>query len=156
MKVRLFAIGEKMPAWVDSAWADYARRLGGAVSLELVEVPARRRGRGVDVARIRREEGERLLAAVPERSRIIALDVLGRRWSTAALAEAMGHWMQDGRDVALLVGGPDGLDSACLEAAELRWSLSELTFPHPLVRVIVAEQIYRAWSVIEGHPYHRA
>lgn len=145
-----------MPAWVDSAWSDYARRLGGAVSLELVEVPARRRGRNADVARIRRDEGERLLAAVPERSRIIALDVLGRRWSTAALAEAMGQWMQDGRDIALLVGGPDGLDSACLKAAEMRWSLSDLTFPHPLVRVIIAEQIYRAWSVIEGHPYHRA
>ena len=156
MRIRLVAIGEKMPGWVGTAWSEYARRLGGAVNLELVEVPADKRGRTADIARVRKEEGERLLKAVPDRSRIIALDVGGRQWSTLELARTMGDWMQDGRDVALLVGGPEGLDSACLKAAERRWSLSALTFPHPLVRVIVAEQVYRAWSVIEGHPYHRA
>lgn len=156
MKIRLVAVGERMPAWVDAAWADYSRRLGGGVALELVPVPGVRRSTSTDVARAVREEGRRLLAAIPERSRVIALDAAGRQWSTIALAEALDGWLHDGRDVALLVGGPDGLDPACLEAAERRWSLSALTLPHALVRVVVAEQIYRAWSVLAGHPYHRA
>ena len=97
-----------------------------------------------------------MLAATAPSQRVIAMDVQGRCWSTDQLAEALASWLQDGRDVSLLVGGPDGLSSACLERAEQRWSLSALTLPHPLVRVLLAEQLYRAWTVISNHPYHRS
>jgi 23S rRNA (pseudouridine1915-N3)-methyltransferase len=103
-----------------------------------------------------REEGDKLLAAAPRRARIFAMDVAGHHWDTEQLAEQLASWLQDGRDLAMLVGGPDGLDPNCLERAELRWSLSRLTLPHPLVRILVAEQIYRAWSLLKHHPYHRA
>lgn len=97
-----------------------------------------------------------MLAAIPKGARVVALDVKGKPWSTEGLSSNMEEWMQDGRDVALLVGGPDGLDPRCLQQAQQRWSLSPLTFPHPLVRVIIAEQLYRAHSIIKNHPYHRA
>jgi len=102
------------------------------------------------------EEGKRMLAALGPRQCVIALDVDGRSWSTVQLAGKLASWLADGRDVSLLVGGPDGLADACLERAEQRWSLSALTLPHPLVRVLLAEQLYRAWTVITNHPYHRA
>jgi 23S rRNA (pseudouridine1915-N3)-methyltransferase len=101
------------------------------------------------------EEGRQILAAIPPQARVVALDVGGKGWDTATLATRVRDWMQEGRDVALLVGGPDGLSRDCLERAELRWSLSALTFPHALVRVIIAEQLYRSWSILAGHPYHR-
>ena len=120
-----------------------------------MEIGAERRGKNADIARIVRAEGERLLAAIPKTSRVISLDVQGRLWSTEQLADRLNGWLGEGRDIALLVGGPDGLASNCLEVSDERWSLSPLTFPHPLVRVILAEQIYRAWSILTGHPYHR-
>jgi 23S rRNA (pseudouridine1915-N3)-methyltransferase len=104
----------------------------------------------------REDEGRRILAAIPGGNQVIALDVGGRSWSTQMLAEQMQKWMQGGRNLSLLVGGPDGLSLDCLQRAEQRWSLSDLTMPHTLVRVLLAEQLYRAWTVISGHPYHRA
>lgn len=156
MRVHLLAVGIRMPDWVEAGFAEYAGRLPAECSLVLREIPPERRGKNADIERLRLKEGERLLAAVPKGARIIALDVTGRPWCTEQLAERLGAWMQDGRDVALLVGGPDGLSADCLAQAETRWSLSPLTFPHPLVRIVVAEQLYRAWSIIAGHPYHRA
>lgn len=155
MKIHLLAVGDGMPPWVAEGWREYAGRLGGKVSLQLLELPAGRRAKSVDVARLRREEGERLLAAVPDGALIVALDERGKGWSTRDLARRMDGWLLDGRDVALLVGGADGLDPSVLAAADQRWSLSALTFPHMLVRVLVAEQVYRAWSLLAGHPYHR-
>jgi 23S rRNA (pseudouridine1915-N3)-methyltransferase len=108
------------------------------------------------LARIVRAEGERLLAAVPAGSRLIALDERGELWSTAELADRLAGWLREGCDASLLIGGPEGLDAACRARAERLWSLSRLTLPHPLVRVVVAEQIYRAWSLLHRHPYHRA
>ncbi len=133
---------------------DYLRRFPRDCRLERVEIPlARRTG---DVARTRREEGERLLAALGPRDRVISLCVDGECWTTEALSGKLAGWRQTGRDVAFLIGGPDGLDPLCLQRSECRWSLSPLTLPHALVRVIVAEQLYRAWSILSGHPYHRA
>ena len=155
MRIRLIAVGTRMPAWVETGYAEYAKRLPRECRLELVEIAPGRRGKGADLARALREEGERMLAAVPQGAQAVALDVQGRPWSTEALAGRLRQWMDDGRDRALLVGGPEGLSEQCRGAAELSWSLSALTLPHPLVRILVAEQIYRAWSLLAGHPYHR-
>lgn len=156
MKIHLLAIGVRMPDWVKTAYAEYAVRLPRECMLNLLEIAAGQRGPHADVARIVRTEGERLLAAVPTGSRLIALDERGQQWSTAELAERLADWLREGRDLSLLVGGPDGLDAACRNRAERLWSLSRLTLPHPLVRVVVAEQLYRAWSLLHHHPYHRA
>ena len=156
MKIHLLAVGVRMPDWVKAGYAEYAGRLPRECSLNLVEISAGKRGGHADIARLVRAEGERLLAAVPSGSRIIALDERGREWSTVELAERLAGWLQEGRDLSLLVGGPDGLDAVCRQRAEQLWSLSRLTLPHPLVRVVVAEQLYRAWSLLNHHPYHRA
>ncbi len=137
-----------MPAWVQAGYRDYARRLPRDCALNLVEIDAGRRAR--------RTEGERMLQALPAGARVIALEVGGRPWSTEELAVQLAGWLRSGSDVALLVGGPEGLDPGCRAAAAEQWSLSPLTFPHPLVRVVVAEQLYRAWTILNHHPYHRA
>jgi 23S rRNA (pseudouridine1915-N3)-methyltransferase len=139
---------------VEQGFTEYSRRLPKDNRLDLVEVPAadRRNGRGPE--RWKEEEAERLLQAAGDRRRIV-LDVTGRPWSTEDLAVRMEDWRMEGRDPALLVGGPDGLAQRVLDGAEARWSLSALTLPHALVRILVAEQVYRAWTLITGHPYHR-
>jgi 23S rRNA (pseudouridine1915-N3)-methyltransferase len=156
MQIALIAVGTRMPAWVTEGYREYARRMPRECSLALTEVPLGRRGKSQPVERAVSEEGSRMLAAINEKQRVIALDVGGRGWSTEQLAGELGGWMQDGRDVSLLVGGPDGLAADCLARADQRWSLSPLTLPHPLVRVVLAEQLYRAWTLMSGHPYHRA
>ncbi len=156
MRLRLIAVGTRMPAWVQEGYAEYARRLPRELKLELVEIPVEARGKNADIARLREAEGDKMLRAAGADSRLLAFDERGAVHDTLAWSKALQQWQQDGRDVALLVGGPDGLAPACLERAEARWSLSKLTFPHPLVRVLIAEQLYRAWSLTVGHPYHRA
>ncbi|MEW5755591.1 MAG: 23S rRNA (pseudouridine(1915)-N(3))-methyltransferase RlmH [Pseudomonadota bacterium] len=155
MQIHLIAVGTRMPDWVTQGYEEFAKRLPPECRLKLVEIPAGKRGKGADLNRLIKEEGERVLAAIPKSARVIALDVQGAAWTTEQLAQQLGDWLQDGRDVALLVGGPDGLAPPCLERAAQRWSLSKLTFPHPLVRIVVAEQLYRAWSILQNHPYHR-
>jgi 23S rRNA (pseudouridine1915-N3)-methyltransferase len=155
MQIHIIAIGERMPAWVTEAYAEYAKRLPHACRLHLREIPAGKRAKGADLARLTRDEGARQLGAVPAGSRIVALDRGGRELDTEALAGRLAQQMQDGRDLVLLVGGPEGLAPECLAAAHERWSLSRLTFAHPVVRVVLAEQLYRAWSIIENKPYHR-
>jgi len=156
MQIHLLAVGEKMPAWVQDGFSEYAKRLPHECRLTLKEIPPGRRGKNADVERAMQDEAERIDAALPRGVRIVALDVTGKSWSTQRFSMELGAWMQDGRDVALLIGGPDGLHPSILARAEQRWSLSPLTFPHPLVRVVVAEQVYRAWSLLNNHPYHRA
>ena len=155
MKIRLLAIGQKMPAWVNDGYAEYAGRMPPECRLELVELPLAQRSKSQPVARAMQQEGERLLATCGN-DRVIALDVRGRSWSTEDLSAEMAEWMGSGRDVALLVGGPDGLAPDVLARAERKWSLSPLTLPHPLVRIVVAEQLYRGLSILRNHPYHRA
>lgn len=155
MRFRLIAVGTKMPQWIAAGYDDYVRRLQGGTRLILTEVPAARRTGHRDVARARAQEGARLRAAVPAGAHVIAPDAGGRGFSTEQLAGRMEEWRRRGAEVAFLVGGPDGLDPALLAEADECWSLSALTHPHMLVRVIVAEQVYRALSMSQGHPYHR-
>ncbi|HET8730731.1 MAG TPA: 23S rRNA (pseudouridine(1915)-N(3))-methyltransferase RlmH [Moraxellaceae bacterium] len=155
MRLRLLAVGTRMPSWVEEGFTDFAKRLSGDVSLELVEITAGKRLKATDLARVKEQEGEALLAALKPQERVIALDVLGRALSTEDLAATLKDWQVDGRPAALLVGGPEGLSRAVLDRADEKWSLSRLTLPHPLVRIVVAEQVYRAWSLLKGHPYHR-
>jgi len=156
MRITLLSVGRRAPAWIEQGFAEYARRLPVEWALETLFVPAPPRDRGWERARCQAVECTRLLAAVPKNARAIALDEHGTAWSSAELAREVSAWQRDGRDVALLVGGADGLAEPCLRQVERCWSLSPLTLPHALVRVIVAEQLYRAWSILHGHPYHRA
>lgn len=155
MKVRLIAVGTRMPDWVSRGFNEYADRLPRHLLLELVEVPAVPRTKSTDVTRARREEGVRLLNRLKGGSRVVALTEEGSPLSTRRLSVAVSQWMGAGRDASILIGGADGLSNECLDRADECWSLSALTFPHPLVRVIIAEQLFRAWSILSNHPYHR-
>lgn len=156
MKINLVAVGNKMPIWVTQAFEEYSRRLPRECQLQLVEIAPARRGKNAQPLQWMKEEAERILAAIPDNHRVIALEVTGKSWSTETLSQNMQDWLSDGRDVSLIVGGPDGLDPQCLQRADLKWSLSALTLPHPLVRIVLAEQIYRGWTILQNHPYHRS
>lgn len=156
MQIFLLAIGTRMPAWVQTGYAEYAKRLPSECRLTLVEIPAVVRSKSSDPLRAKREEGERMLKALPRGAWVVALDESGAAHTTRSLSQTLQRQMGQGRDLALLVGGADGLSPECLQRADEKWSLSPLTFPHPLVRVIVAEQLYRAYSLSKNHPYHRA
>ena len=156
MRISVLSVGRRMPAWVDAGFGEYAKRMPRECSLNLLEIDPVTRGKGVTTARASALECQRLLKALPKGARVIALDVRGHSWDTEELTSRLRRWMMDGKDLALLVGGADGLSEDCLARAEQRWSLSPLTFPHQLVRVMLAEQLYRAWTVLHGHPYHRA
>lgn len=145
-----------MPGWVAAGFDEYAARMPRELPLALRALPGPARSRAMDNATLRRLEGQALLAAIPEPALVVALDERGRAVDTRGLADRFAAWQQSGRDVALVVGGAAGLDEAVRERADWLWSLSPLTFPHMLVRVLVAEQIYRAWSLLNNHPYHRA
>lgn len=155
MKLQLIAVGTKMPDWVTIAYNDYSQRFPKDMPLELIEIPAGKRTKNADIARILEKEGEQMLSACGKGNCIITLDIPGKPWTTQALAQQIESWKLDGRDISLLIGGPEGLSPACKKAAQQSWSLSPLTLPHPLVRVIVAESLYRAWSITTNHPYHR-
>jgi len=155
MRLRLLAITHKSPSWIQTGYAEYVKRLPASCALELVEIPAEKRTPNSDLKRITEREGEKMLAAINPQHDVIALDVKGKLWSTEQLAEKLQDWQQAGRHIDLLIGGPEGLAPACLECAREKWSLSPLTFPHILVKLIVAEQIYRAWTITQNHPYHR-
>ena len=145
-----------MPSWVVEGYREYTKRLPRECSLQLVEIPPAKRHKSLSAEQARQQEGQAILAALPKDCSVVALDVRGKSWSTETLAAQLDNWLVSGRDVALLVGGPDGLSDACLERADQRWSLSRLTYPHPLVRIVLAEQLYRAWTITTGHPYHRS
>ena len=155
MKLKLVAVGTRLDDWINAGFNEYARRLPREMALELIEVTASQR-RGENVAKLKADEGTRLLAKVSPRDHVVALDVKGRQLGTEQLSQRLEDWRMTGGDVVFLVGGADGLDDACLDRADEKLSLSVLTFPHGLVRVIVAEQLYRAWTLLSGHPYHRA
>lgn len=156
MKINLVAVGTKMPAWVTQGFEEYSRRLPRECQLQLVEIAAAKRGKNAQPQQWKLDEANRILAAIPDNHRVIALEVTGKSWSTETLSQNMADWLTDGRDVSLIVGGPDGLDDRCLQRADLKWSLSGLTLPHPLVRIVLAEQLYRAWTILQNHPYHRS
>ncbi len=144
-----------MPAWVEDGVAEYRKRLPAEIQLDIRELPMAKRGKTTDIRRAIAQEGEALLAAVPKGDVVIALDVLGKSVSTESLAASLRQWQMEGDNISILVGGPDGLAAECLSAARQKWSLSAMTLPHPLVRVVFAEQLYRAWTILANHPYHR-
>jgi len=153
--IHLVAVGQKMPAWVDDACADFLKRLPPELKLNPILVPLIKRGKNPDIKRIVRDESRNLLAAIPAGCLLIALDVLGKRVTTEKLSKLLDGWMQQGQDIALIIGGPDGLSDELLQQTSMKISLSDLTFPHPLIRVMLVEQLYRAWSILSHHPYHR-
>lgn len=155
LRLSLLTASNRQPDWVDDGAADYAKRLRGRCTLEIKTLPLARRTASTPVERAIADEGERLLAAIPSGAHVVALDERGKPWSTKDLAAKLGGWMSIGAPVFLLIGGPDGLSPECLRRAQERWSLSPLTLPHGLARVVAAEALYRAWSLLENHPYHR-
>lgn len=156
MRATLIAVGSRQPRWVDEAYQDYARRLRTALPLELVELESAARGKTGNAVRARATEARDILAAVQGRGHVVALDEHGRLRSTQELAQWLEKRRQMGGDLCFLIGGPDGLDPSVLKSSGEQWSLSPLTLPHGLVRVLLAEQLYRASSLLAGHPYHRA
>jgi 23S rRNA (pseudouridine1915-N3)-methyltransferase len=155
MRIRIIAVGERMPRWVDEVVADYTRRLAGSLKVALVEVPAGQRTSRGDPAQAMQLEGERIRSLIKPQEFVVALDERGAQMSTRELATWLSGRMHDGRDLVLVIGGPDGLSAEILTRSDQKLSLSKLTMPHPLVRVVLAEQLYRAHTVLSGHPYHR-
>jgi 23S rRNA (pseudouridine1915-N3)-methyltransferase len=155
MKLTIIAVGTRMPDWVQTGYNEYAKRLPRECALELREIALTTRGKNSDIGRAIEKESESILATIPAQERVIALDVTGKPQSTESLAAALRDWQMQGGNTSFLIGGPDGLSNQCLARAKERWSLSGLTLPHPLVRILLAEQLYRAWSLLQHHPYHR-
>lgn len=156
MRINVLAVGTRMPTWVTAGVNQYSERLPRELGLQWREIPLGQRDKRTSTEQVVQREGAGLLKAIATGDRVIALDVGGRQLSTEQLAGQLREWQMSGDNYSLLIGGPDGLSRQCLERSEQRWSLSKLTLPHPLVRVIVAEQLYRAWTITVNHPYHRA
>lgn len=155
MRIALISVSNKQPGWIREGFEHYARRLGRSARLDLVEIPLAKRVASATVERLLEREGERMLAAIPKDAHVVALTESGRGLTTVGLAGRLDGWIAGGRSVALLAGGPDGLAPECSRRAAETWSLSPLTLPHGLVRIIVAEALFRAFSLRQGHPYHR-
>lgn len=144
-----------MPKWVQEGYNEYAKRLPKSCELQLIELPMAQRGKTSNADKNKLLEAEKIREKLPKNALLVALDERGESTTTLSLADKLETWMASGQDIALIVGGPDGLAPELLAQANWKWSLSKLTLPHPLVRVLVAEQIYRAWSLTQNHPYHR-
>ena len=155
MKLLVIAVGQRVPDWAQTAWADYAKRFPPELRLELKAIKTEPRSGGKTTEQIMAAERQRIEAAIPSGTHVVALDERGSALTTAALAAKLNQWQGQGGDVALLIGGPDGLHPALRQAAHERIRLSDLTLPHAMVRVLLIEQLYRAWSLNAGHPYHR-
>jgi 23S rRNA (pseudouridine1915-N3)-methyltransferase len=159
MKLMLVAVGHRMPAWIDAGFEDYARRMPREAQLKLVQVKPEPRGESTQTAstveRLTEAESRRIALAIPQNCFRVALDERGKEWNTRELSSRLAAWQMEGRDVAFIVGGADGLHASIKRGADFLWALSPLTLPHGLVRVIVAEQLYRAHSILKNHPYHR-
>jgi len=154
MKLLMLAVGQRQPAWAETAWADFAKRFPPEMRLELKALKAEPRN-ARSPAQCMAAEAQRIEVALPKGARRVVLDERGTRTTTQQLAERLGAWRAEGRDVAFLVGGPDGLDGALKAEADESLRLSDLTLPHAFVRVLLAEALYRAWTLLQGHPYHR-
>jgi len=155
MAIKLLAVGRNMPEWVNQAYADYVKRLPPEFSLDLREIRPENRGKNDNIPKIIEVESKKILEAIPAQHTLIVLDQRGKAWNTHQLAEHLKLWREEQAKLCFIIGGPDGLSEDCRQKADYIWSLSSLTLPHPLVRVIIAEQIYRAWSILTHHPYHR-
>jgi 23S rRNA (pseudouridine1915-N3)-methyltransferase len=155
VRIRLISVASRMPAWVEQGYQEYAKRMPPDLPVDLVEIALGTRSKNADIARLMRREGEQMLAATQPGERIVTLEVNGRNWSTEELAAHLDTWRLEARNVNLMVGGPEGLAEEVSARSDQRWSLSALTLPHPLVRILLAEQLYRAWTILNRHPYHK-
>jgi 23S rRNA (pseudouridine1915-N3)-methyltransferase len=155
MRIGVIAVGTRMPEWVQQGVEEYCKRLPRELKPAWREIALARRGREPSAPQASAAEGVQMLKALPAGDRVVALEVGGRRISTEYLAAQLKEWQMSGDNYTFLIGGPDGLSPDCLARADQRWSLSDLTLPHPLVRVVLAEQLYRAWTITVNHPYHR-
>jgi 23S rRNA (pseudouridine1915-N3)-methyltransferase len=155
MKLLVVAVGQRVPDWAQTAWDDYAKRFPPELKVELKAIKTEPRTNNKNTAALMAAERERIKIAIPKNARIVALDERGKATSTAQLAQRLQDWQGGGQDVALIIGGPDGLDPALRQSAHESIRLSDMTLPHAMVRVLLVEQLYRAWSVNAGHPYHR-
>ncbi|TMS57608.1 23S rRNA (pseudouridine(1915)-N(3))-methyltransferase RlmH [Imbroritus primus] len=155
MQLLIVAVGHKMPTWIEQGFDEYAKRMPPELRIVLKEIRPEQRSSSRTAATVMQLEAARIEAALPKQCRIIALDERGKDWSTMQLADALTGWQREGGDVALLIGGADGLDPALKQRADMLLRVSSLTLPHGMVRVLLAEQLYRAWSITRNHPYHR-
>ena len=155
MQIDIITVSRKSPTWIEQGFREYVSRMPREMTVKLVEVSPAKRHKSSVRSQIMQDEAKRLLAAIPQSAYVVALDERGSIWDTLQLAAQIRNWQADYAQVALLVGGADGLAEECRARAHAVWSLSRLTFPHEMVRVLLAEQLYRAWTVTVGHPYHR-
>lgn len=155
LQIRFITISNKPPAWISEGFHEYAKRLSSTCSFELIEIPVEKRNKQKNMQPFIEREGQKILAAIKPGNTVIALEVQGKLWSTEDLSLRLQSWLQEGKNIDFIIGGPDGLAPACLERAQIKWSLSPLTLPHLMVRILVAEQLYRAWSILQNHPYHK-
>ncbi|MFQ3230669.1 23S rRNA (pseudouridine(1915)-N(3))-methyltransferase RlmH [Reinekea sp.] len=155
MKIRVLAVGPKMPKWVSDGAGDYLKRMPRDIPIEFVALALGARGKSASTEIAIAQEGDTMLAHIKPEDHVVALDLAGKAWSTVELSEQLQQWREQARNLVLLIGGPDGLDPRCLARANQKWCLSNLTLPHPLVRVLLSEQLYRAWSITQNHPYHK-
>lgn len=159
MKVSIIAVGTKMPVWVQTAYSEYEKRLPREWKPSLVELSVAKRAKHdkkqSNIEKFKEEEGANILSAISADTHMVALDVLGKAFTTEALSGAMSTWQFNAKPLAIVIGGPDGLSEKVLARAQQRWSLSALTLPHPLVRVVLIEQLYRGWTILQNHPYHK-
>jgi 23S rRNA (pseudouridine1915-N3)-methyltransferase len=155
LQIRFITISNKAPSWINEGFREYAKRLSSTCSFDLVEIPVEKRNNQKNMQPFIEREGEKMLSAIKPGNTVIALEVQGKLWSTEDLSVQLENWLQEGKNLDFIIGGPDGLAPACLKRAQFKWSLSPLTLPHLLVRVLVAEQLYRAWTILQKHPYHK-
>ena len=153
MHVRLIAVGDRQPSWVDSAFSEYTARLPRQWRFRVDEIKAAQRNRSGNAAKD--DEGEKILSRLKSTEHAVLLDERGRQFTSRALSEQLADWLQSGADLTFIIGGPDGVSADVASRADTTWALSDLTLPHGLARVLFAEQIYRAWTLTTGHPYHR-
>ena len=155
MKIQILAMGTKMPTWVQQGCDEYAKRLPKEFTINIKELSLASRSKTTSTKTVIEAESDKLLAAVPEGYQLVVLDKGGSAWSTEQLADNIRHWQMQGQSLALIIGGPDGLSRSCIRKADKVWSLSALTLPHPIVRIVLLEQFYRAWAILNHHPYHK-
>ncbi|PWY56029.1 23S rRNA (pseudouridine(1915)-N(3))-methyltransferase RlmH [Legionella qingyii] len=155
LKITIITLGNKMPDWVTQGSNEYAKRLNDGVQLKIIEIPLIRRSKSSDLSRILEKESALIKEALPNNARIIALEIEGKAFSSEELAIKISQLQQTSSHLCFIIGGPEGLTQEILKLCDERWSLSKLTLPHPLVRIILLETLYRAWSIINNHPYHK-
>lgn len=155
LKITIITLGNKMPDWVVQGSQEYSKRFTDGIQVKLIEIPLLRRSKTSDLARILEKETSLIIEAIPHNAKLIALDVEGKTFSSEELAQRISHLQQTNSHFCLVIGGPEGLSDEILKRSEERWSLSKLTLPHPLVRIMLLETLYRAWTIITNHPYHK-